>query len=664
MCANDISKAASNPSINRSTKNKGGEWVRRAVTHEYFPLLLLIVLNLVLGLAIANHYGEAIDEHNVYIYGDNTLSFYTSWFDWKSPVNYGPGHLRFYGPSYLIPGTLVAKFLRIFLPSWTEVGLWHWVNFLVFQLGLLFFYSLCRRLVGKLAAYAAVLLFSTQPLLYGHAFINPKDIPFMVFFLAAVASGVRMAEDIKARIHEVPSRQAGAGMKGSFLQDWGSASTNAKRWLVISWGILMVILLAWLVGVKWLVPALVHWLYSLDPGSILGGLFAGLAENATQVAPEMYILKALRGYNRLLVVPTLLVLCMAILVGGIVFRSSLRRFWKCYGSLLWAGLLLGLCTSVRVLGPAAGLLVAIYFLLRAGQKAVFPLAGYILVGVVVADLSWPYLWAAPFARFLESFQIMSEFPWEGRVLFQGVDYKSDDLPRTYLPVLLSLQFTLPVLVLFTLGVIAAVIRSLKRTLSGSLVIILFAWFFLPLLLVVLVTPVMYDNFRQFLFITPPIFLFAAVGFQTVFSKFQHRLMQVLILLFAIAPGIYWNITLHPYQYVYYNLLTGGVHGAFRKYEMDYWMTSYKEAADFLNEMAPRGSRIVVWGLGGIVRRYVRDDLSVDSYQPSCNFDFAVLTSRHSKDLDLFPHEPIVFQTGRQGAIYAVVKQLRNCKSGP
>ncbi len=104
----------------------------------------------------------------------------------------------------------MTKFLRIFLPSWTEVGLWHWVNFLAFQIGLLFFYSLCRRLVGKLAAYAAVLLFSTQPLMYGHAFINPKDIPFMVFFLAAVASGVRMVDDFKARARKpVPIRQAG-----------------------------------------------------------------------------------------------------------------------------------------------------------------------------------------------------------------------------------------------------------------------------------------------------------------------------------------------------------------------------------------------------------------------------------------------------------------------
>jgi hypothetical protein len=310
------------------------------------------------------------------------------------------------------------------------------------------------------------------------------------------------------------------------------------------------------------------------------------------------------------------------------------------------------------------LLVAIYFLLRAGRKAVVPLTGYILVGVVVSDLSWPYLWAAPLARFLESSQIMSEFPWEGKVLFQGVDYKSDDLPRTYLPMLVSYQFTLPVLLLFVLGVIAAVNRSLKRTLSGLLVIVLFAWFFLPLLLVVLVTPVMYDNFRQFLFITPPIFLFAAVGFDALFAKFSHRMAQVIILIIAIAPGVYWNIMLHPYQYVFYNQLTGGVRGAFRKYEMDYWMTAYKEATNFLNEMAPRGSRIVVWGLGGIVRRSVRDDLFVDSDQPSCNFDYAVLTSRHSKDLDLFTDEPVVFQTGRQGAVYAVVKQLHNCKSGP
>ena len=41
------------------------------------------------------------------------------------------------------------------------------------------------------------------------------------------------------------------------------------------------------------------------------------------------------------------------------------------------------------------------------------------------------------------------------------------------------------------------------------------------------------------------------------------------------------IKLFPYQYIYYNQLTGGVNGAENKFEMDYWAVSYKEAAEKL-----------------------------------------------------------------------------------
>ena len=42
------------------------------------------------------------------------------------------------------------------------------------------------------------------------------------------------------------------------------------------------------------------------------------------------------------------------------------------------------------------------------------------------------------------------------------------------------------------------------------------------------------------------------------------------------------VELHPYQYVYYNELAGGLYGAHRKYETDYWALSYREATEFLN----------------------------------------------------------------------------------
>jgi hypothetical protein len=42
------------------------------------------------------------------------------------------------------------------------------------------------------------------------------------------------------------------------------------------------------------------------------------------------------------------------------------------------------------------------------------------------------------------------------------------------------------------------------------------------------------------------------------------------------------VSLHPYQYVYFNQMTGGLQAAYLHDETDYWGLSHKEAADWLN----------------------------------------------------------------------------------
>jgi hypothetical protein len=39
--------------------------------------------------------------------------------------------------------------------------------------------------------------------------------------------------------------------------------------------------------------------------------------------------------------------------------------------------------------------------------------------------------------------------------------------------------------------------------------------------------------------------------------------------------------LHPYEYIYYNRLVGGVTQAYRDYETDYWGTAFSEAGKWL-----------------------------------------------------------------------------------
>jgi hypothetical protein len=60
------------------------------------------------------------------------------------------------------------------------------------------------------------------------------------------------------------------------------------------------------------------------------------------------------------------------------------------------------------------------------------------------------------------------------------------------------------------------------------------------------------------------------------------------------------IALHPYQYAYFNTITGGVRAAKKSYMLDYWGLSFKQATDellgILDErgiQTPEGRRWVV-----------------------------------------------------------------------
>ena len=59
-------------------------------------------------------------------------------------------------------------------------------------------YPLCKRVMGAWWALAATLLYATQPLLFGHAFINPKDTPFLGMMLASVYAGLCMVDHYRS----------------------------------------------------------------------------------------------------------------------------------------------------------------------------------------------------------------------------------------------------------------------------------------------------------------------------------------------------------------------------------------------------------------------------------------------------------------------------------
>jgi hypothetical protein len=316
---------------------------------------------------------------------------------------------------------------------------------------------------------------------------------------------------------------------------------------------------------------------------------------------------------------------------------------------------------VRVLGPSAGLIVAVYFLFKAGLKSIPILVAYFLIAAFVSIIAWPNLWGAPIHRFIESIRMMANFPWEGTVLFNGIEYPSDQLPRTYLPVLFGLQLTEPALLLMGLGLVWVGRFFFTKSPHRLLASLVVGWLFLPILAAVLVRPVLYDNFRQFLFIVPPLFVLAGIGIEVIFKTVKNRFLAAALVILCFVPGLASLAALHPYQYIYYNRLAGGMQAAFRRFEMDYWMTSYRQAARYLNETAEPGARIAVSKHSRLLRRYAREDLVIEEREQACSADYVVINTRHALDQRAFPDEPVVYRVARGRAVFAVVKKLVHCK---
>jgi hypothetical protein len=237
------------------------------------------------------------------------------------------------------------------------------------------------------------------------------------------------------------------------------------------------------------------------------------------------------------------------------------------------------------------------------------------------------------------------------------------LPRSYLPHLISIQFTEPAIVMGLIGIILGGVLIKKRKLNPSKFFILCAWFSLPIIYSVVTQPTHYNNFRQYFFITPPLFVFVGISINEIAKLLKRNWMLVILLVLILLPGVYSLFHLHPYQYIYYNSFVGGVEGAFRRYELDNMFISYKEAMEYVNQIAPPNAKIIHWRAGMTLKYYSRDDIEIINHNKIDNrdledFDYGIIPTILNADLYNLPSAETVFQVERDNAILVVVRKIK------
>lgn len=208
-------------------------------------------------------------------------------------------------------------------------------------------------------------------------------------------------------------------------------------------------------------------------------------------------------------------------------------------------------------------------------------------------LAWPWAHEAPIAHPFEAMTQAAAFSQSYPVLFEGAFVPSDTLPLRYLFQFIGITTPLVTLGLAGVGLWAAIDR--QRAAPSEAVsmrlLVLELWLFVPLLVYVVLRPNVYDGIRHFLFVLPAIAVLAALGVSWLAERGQTagagRAVWALAGLLLLWP-VGQSVKLHPYSTSYFNALVGGLAGAEGRYETDYWVSSYKEATEWLNARAEEG----------------------------------------------------------------------------
>jgi len=267
-------------------------------------------------------------------------------------------------------------------------------------------------------------------------------------------------------------------------------------------------------------------------------------------------------------------------------RPSARHIVGLIGSIGWA---MGVRIGGFLLIAYLLLFIFIYAVYTKNTKSVinariakqFTLVA--IAGYLIAVIFWPYAHLGIIDKPLEALKVMSNFFVNIGMLYDGNKILSNQVPWYYIPRYISYTAPLIVLAGSALGIVGMLLtfkKSPKIFLFTGMVLFTIVF---PVFYAIYKHSSLYDGWRHFLFVYPPIVVIAALGWNVLISS-THKPVQwagmVLVIIGLLLPARF-VIANHPYESLYYNEIAGGLKGMYGKYETDYYMLGIKEATEWL-----------------------------------------------------------------------------------
>jgi len=360
------------------------------------------------------------------------------------------------------------------------------------------------------------------------------------------------------------------------------------------------------------------------------------------------------------------------------------------GQWLALTLAIGAAMSVRIAGVLLlcylGLALALYaahqgkmrrsldaaltYLGRLGSRGLAVAAG----AWALMLLTWPWAQHDPLRRPFVTLTHMSSYSLHRRKMpFAGEDIWNTAIGWDYLPTYFAYQLPELVLLAGLLGSAVAVFVLLRRShqhryLLPALALLtlgLATW--LPPIYAIVKGSVLYDGYRHFLFVVPPLTVIAAIAIDLAAARFGTAGRALVAALVAVSclDLVATMHRLHPHEYIYFNRLIGGLGGAQGNYDTDYYGNTFKEALGGLQRWLwredPSAYLNTVYAFSGCISaptssHYVPPNIRRVGKRGTAP-DFHVGYTRGHCDRK-YPRAPVVVAVEREGVRLNVVKDLR------
>ena len=290
----------------------------------------------------------------------------------------------------------------------------------------------------------------------------------------------------------------------------------------------------------------------------------------------------------------------AAMMGATLFLIRIARSLPAprAGDVASFGLLAGAALGMRVLGLLlviyAGAAIVLYLprpwfghgraRWRFAALSAARLLPALLLAYLIMVLAWPWAALSPLnpVRGLLAF---SEFQYDIRTNLAGQVYEMANAPRLYVPIYILIRVPLLMLIGAALAILYALLPRLgaasaelrRRDVALVALTVMF-----PLACQVIWRGPAFTGMRHFLFVIPALAVLAGIGLDKALTALATRGRVIGSGALAVVAGCFLFdavtlVRLHPYEYLYYNSLVGGLPGASRRYDLDYWFASMPEA---------------------------------------------------------------------------------------